>query len=98
MKNSLFFHKIVNNTIVCKTAVLGTKKSTINGVTVYDREQGNVSYGLLCLLDESGNSLDPSALGLKKNQELKGFQLSSNPVLDQETDEPTGMFWVESTQ
>ena len=98
MKNHLFFHKIVNNTIVCKTAVLGTKKSTINGVTVYDREQGNVSYGLLCLLDESGNSLDPSTLGLKKNQELKGFQLSSNPVLDQETDEPTGMFWVESTQ
>ena len=96
MTKSIFFHKIVNNTIIVKTAVLGTKKSTINGVTVYDREQGSVTYGLLCLIDESGNSLDPSTLGLKKNQELKGFRLSSNPVLDQETDEPTGMYWAES--
>ena len=92
----LFFHKIVNNTIIVKTAVLGSRKSTINGVTVYDREQGNVTYGLLCLMDDKGNSLNPSSLGLKKDQEIPGFRLSTNPVLDQETDEPTGMFWAES--
>ena len=92
----LFFHKIVNNTIIVKTAVLGSRKSTINGVTVYDREQGNVTYGLLCLMDDKGNTLDPTSLGLKKDQPIPGFKLSTNPVLDQETDEPTGMFWAES--
>ena len=47
-------------------------------------------------MDDKGNSLNPSSLGLKKDQEIPGFALSNNPVLDQETDEPTGMFWAES--
>ena len=95
MKN-VFFHKIVNNTIVVKSQPLSVTKTEINGVQVVTREQGQVTYGLLCLLDDKGNSLDPSTLGLKLNQEMKGFRFSESPVLDQETNEETGMYWVES--
>tara|TARA_R100000995_G_C3467868_1_gene116698 strand:+ start:602 stop:892 length:291 start_codon:yes stop_codon:yes gene_type:complete len=95
MKN-VFFHKIVNNTIVVKSQPLSVTKTEINGVQVFTREQGQVTYGLLCLLDDKGNSLDPSSLGLKLNQEMKGFRFSESPVLDQETNEETGMYWVES--
>ena len=95
MKN-VFFHKIVNNTIVVKSQPLSVTKTEINGVQVFTREQGQGTYGLLCLLDDKGNSLDPSTLGLKLNQEMKGFRFSESPVLDQETNEETGMYWVES--
>ena len=95
LKN-VFFHKIVNNTIICKSIPLSVNKTEINGTSVFTREQGNVTYGLLCLMDDKGNSLDPSTLGLKLNQEMKGFQFSDSPVLDQETQEETGMYWVES--
>ena len=95
MKN-VFFHKIVNNTIVVKSQPLSVTKTEINGQQVFTREQGQVTYGLLCLLDDKGNSLDPSTLGLKLNQEMKGFRFSESPVLDQETQEETGMYWVES--
>ena len=46
-------------------------------------------------MDDKGNSLDPSTLGLKLNQPMDGFQFSESPVLDQETQEETGMYWVE---
>ena len=93
---NVFFHKIVNNTIIVKSQPLSVNKTEINGTSVFTREQGNVTYGLLCLMDDKGNSLDPSTLGLKLNQEMKGFQFSDSPVLDQETQEETGMYWVES--
>ena len=96
MSNSkTYFHKIVNNTIICKSQPLSVHKTEINGVTVHTREQGQVTYGLLCLMDDKGNSLDPSTLGLKLNQPMDGFQFSESPVLDQETQEETGMYWVE---
>ena len=96
MNKNVFFHKIVNNTIVVKSKPLSVKKTEINGQTVYTREQGQVTYGLLCLIDSNGKSIDPTSLGLKLNQEMKGICLSESPVLDQETQEPTVMFWSES--
>ena len=95
MANTIFFHKIVNNTIIVKTAVLSLNKKELNGQTTYSRQQGQVTYGLLCLCDADGNTINPQTLGLKKDQELKGYRLTTNPVLDQETGEETGMFWAE---
>ena len=97
MSNSkTYFHKIVNNTIICKSQPLSVQQRLKSmGVSVHTREQGQVTYGLLCLMDDKGNSLDPSSLGLKANQPLDGFQFSDSPVLDQETQEETGMYWVE---
>lgn len=95
MKN-VFFHKIVNNTIIVKSEPLSSNKKELNGQSVNTRQQGNITFGLLCLMDDNGKTIDPSTLGLKKDQELKGFKLTDNPVMDM--DDPTvetGMFWAE---
>ncbi len=95
MKN-VFFHKIVNNTIIVKSAPLSSNKKELNGQSVNTRQQGDITFGLLCLMDDNGKTIDPSTLGLKKDQELKGFQLTDNPVMDM--DDPTvetGMYWAE---
>ena len=47
-------------------------------------------------MDDNGKAIDPSTLGLKKDQELKGFRLTDQPVMDM--DDPTvetGMYWAE---
>ncbi len=95
MKN-VFFHKIVNNTIIVKSAPLSSNKKELNGQSVNTRQQGAVTFGLLCLMDDNGKAIDPSTLGLKKDQELKGFNLTGQPVMDM--DDPTvetGMYWAE---
>ena len=95
MKN-VFFHKIVNNTIIVKSAPLSSNTKELNGQTVLTRQQGNVTFGLLCLMGQDGKAIDPRTLNLKKDQELKGFKLTDNPVMDM--DDPnveTGMFWAE---
>ncbi len=94
--DKLFFHKIVNNTIIVKSAPISTNKKTLNGQTVNTRQQGQVTFGLLCLMNEAGQSIDPRTLNLKKDQVLDGFKLTDNPVMDM--DDPTvetGMFWAE---
>ena len=95
--NKLFFHKIVNNTIICKSAPLLTVETEINGKKVQVREQAQVTFGLLCLVGPDGKTVNPAGLGLKANQAMPGFRLSKVAVMDQ--DDPTtetGMFWVEA--
>ena len=97
MSKDVFFHKTVNNTIIVKSKPLSTRKTEVNGQEVYTREQRQVTYGLLCLIDANGQAIDPSTLGLKANQLMKGIRLSDSPVMDQ--DDPTvetGMYWAES--
>ena len=97
MSKDVFFHKTVNNTIIVKSKPLSTRKTVVNGQEVYTREQGQVTYGLLCLIDANGQAIDPSTLGLKANQLMKGIRLSDSPEMDQ--DDPTvetGMYWAES--
>ena len=80
---SVFFHKIPegSNTIVCKSVVESTKEVTVDTPSgpkkVTSRTQSNISFGLLCLVD-----IDPRTLGLKLNQELKGFKMSGVFVED----------------
>lgn len=88
---SVFFHKIPegSNTIVCKSAVESTKEVVIQTPqgpkTVLSRTQSNIQFGLLCLVD-----IDPKTLGLKKNQELKGFKMSGIFVEDRQTKNEDG--------
>jgi hypothetical protein len=96
MKKNVFFHKINNNTIVVKSQPLTSRKAKVNGIEVQAREQAQVTFGILVLQDAEGNTLNPATLGLKPNQELPGFRLSESPVLDMETGEATGLFWVEA--
>ena len=92
----IFMHQITNNTIVCVSEPLNTVKKTINGKEVHTRTQANRTFGLLCLMDASGKTLDPRSLGLKPGDEIPGFDFSDAPVLDQTTKEETGLFWVEA--
>jgi hypothetical protein len=95
MSKNVFFHKIVNNTVVVKSAPLKLSKKEVNGVTVYTREQGTVTFGLWCPCDQHGNSIDPTTLNLKLNQEIDGISMSESPVMDQDDNSiETGMYWA----
>ena len=96
MANSVFMHKIVKNTIVCVSEPLATIDKEINGHKVKVRTQANRAFGLLCLVDAKGKTLDPHTLGLSLGDEITGFKMSEVPVLDRDTKEKTGLFWVES--
>jgi len=96
MANSVFMHKIVKKTIVCVSEPLDTVEQEINGKKVHVRTQANRTFGLLCLVDDKGKTLEPSTLGLKQGDEIPGFKMSDQAVLDQDTKEPTGLFWVEA--
>tara|TARA_R110000851_G_scaffold331726_1_gene506360 strand:+ start:636 stop:920 length:285 start_codon:yes stop_codon:yes gene_type:complete len=92
----IYFHKIVNNTIIVKTAPLSSNTKKIGDTVVQTRQQGAVTFGLLCLMDAKGKSLNPTTLGLKKDQELPDFKLTDQPVMDK--DDPkveTGLYWAE---
>ena len=88
--------KTGSNTIVCVSHPLKTQKREINGKEVHVRTQANRTFGLLCLVNANGKSLDPRSLGLKPGDEIPGFEFSDSPVLDRETKEETGLFWVEA--
>ena len=92
----IYLHQITNNTIVCVSEPLDTVKKTLNGKEVHVRTQANRTFGLLCLVDANDKTLDPRSLGLKKGDEIPGFDFSDSPVLDRTTKEKTGLFWVEA--
>jgi len=95
MSKNVFFHKIVNNTVVVKSEPTQLTKKVVNGVTIYTRTQGTVTFGLWCPCDQSGNSIDPSTLNLKSNQEIEGISMSDSPVMDQDDNSvETGMYWA----
>lgn len=99
----IYFHKVTRNTIVCTSEPFGATKGELNGVATATRNVGDVTFGLLCLVDDAGNTQvlnhrgsNPEGVDykLKDKQPLAGFEMSNQPVLDRETKEPTGMFWV----
>ena len=94
--NSIFVHKIVKNTIVCVSEKLDTIDREFNGKQVSVRTQADRTFGLLCLVDAKGKTLDPAPLALSLGDALVGFRMSDQPVLDQDTKQPTGLFWVEA--
>ena len=96
MSKNVFFHKIVNNTVIVKSEPIKLIKKSVNGVTVYSRTQGPVTFGLWCPTDEHGNSIDPSILNLKANQEIDGVTMCmESPVMDQDDNTiESGMYWA----
>jgi len=104
MNQSVYFHTISGNTIVCVSEPLSTITSVINGVEVVIRKQANRTFGLLCIIDARGKTTDPTSLGLVEGQELTGFHFSTSPVIEQGDEgsvpkgEATGMFWVTATE
>jgi len=93
---AIYMHQITKNTIVCVSEPLDSVKKTINGKEVLVRTQANRTFGLLCLMDAKGKTLDPRSLGLTSGDEIPGFAFSGAPVLDKLTKEETGLFWVEA--
>ena len=109
-KNFVYFHKLKINAetksvmIICSTAPLETKEATIAGKKFRIRSQNAVQFGILTLMDETGQAIksdSPMVKDLKKlkqGEELAGFVLSDNPVMRKQEDGtqvPTGLFWVD---
>jgi len=93
---AIYMYKITKNTIVCISEPMTTVKTEINGKEVFTKNQANFTFGLLCLTDAKGKTLDPRSLGLNSGDEIPGFKFSGSPVLDKLTKEETGLFWVEA--
>jgi len=91
-------------TIIVSSDALETKTSDLLGFSVGSRTQNNITFGVLSLVDpQTGKAMSakhPTILALQKKlnvgDALPGFQLSNNPVVNRETGEETGLFWVEA--
>ena len=98
----LFFHKFAEdrdgtplNSVICKTECIERHSMSFNGKAATVRTQGTAQFCLLIITDEDGNTVDPRPYGFKPNQVLVGIRDSGQPVLDQDTGEPTGLNWAE---
>ena len=106
---SVFFRKLRINdstgtaTIICTDKLISNKKGKLAGMDVGTRTNGNITFGVSSLIDPSTNQVmratHPTikALQDKLNQgdEMPGFQMSENPVIDLNTGEETNLRWVE---
>ena len=106
---SVFFRKLRINdsrgtaTIIVTDKPISSKVGTLAGMQVGTRTQGNITFGVLSLIDPKTNQVmrgsHPTikALQSKLNagDEMPGFQLSDNPVVDLKTGEETNLRWVE---
>ena len=110
MSNSVFFRRVRINqetgtaTLICSDSPITQTKAKLAGLNVATQAQSNVTFGVLSLRDpETGKVMGANhptikALQSKLNSgdEMEGFRLSSNPVINRETGEETGLFWVEA--
>ena len=68
------------------------------------RKQGSVVFGVLSLIDPETNQVmkanHPTILALQKKlnagDEMPGFKMSDNPVVDIQTGELTTLMWIEA--
>jgi len=110
MKSKVFFRRVRINqetgtaTIICSDSPIQQTQAKLAGLSVATQAQSNITFGVLSLRDpETGSVMGAShptiqALQSKLNvgDEMPGFQLSDNPVVNRETGEDTGLFWVEA--
>ncbi len=91
-------------TIIVSSAPMSQKQTTLAGLSVGTRTQGNISFGVLSLIDPETNQVMRSdhptikQLGAKLNvgDELPNFQLSDQKVVNLQTgEENENLFWVE---
>ena len=107
---SVFFRKLRINestgtaTIIATDRPITSKSTTLAGLNVGTRTQGSVNFGVLSLIDPETNQVmkasHPTIAALQKKlnagDEMPGFQLSSNPVVDIQTGELTTLMWIEA--
>ena len=108
---SVFFRKLRINentgtaTIIATDKPISSTKREIAGMQTALRTSSNVTFGVVSLIDPETNKVmgakHPTikALQNKLNQgdEMPGFQLSDNPVIDLNTGEETNLRWVEAS-
>ena len=91
-------------TIIVSSAPMSNNKTTLAGLSVATRTQGNISFGVLSLIDPETNQVMKSthptikALGQKLNlgDEMAGFRLSEQKVVNLQTgEENQNLFLVE---
>ncbi len=91
-------------TIIVSSAPMSQKQTTLAGLSVGTRTQGNISFGVLSLIDPETNQVMRSdhptikQLGAKLNvgDELPNFKLSDQKVVNLQTgEENENLFWVE---
>jgi hypothetical protein len=110
MSNSVYFRRIRINeetqsaTIIVSSQPLKQAQAEIAGFQVGARTQQEVSFGILALTDpKTGKSLNanhPTIKGLQAKlnagDEMPGWQLSTSPVVNQETGLAIpNLYWVE---
>jgi hypothetical protein len=107
---SVFFRKVNINsarntaTVIVSSSPLSNKGGTLAGMKVATRTQSNIVFGILSLVDPETNSTmkadHPTIKAIQKaynvGDELAGFRMTDNFVLDIETKEPTTLVWVEA--
>jgi len=110
MANKIYFRKFNINestgtaTIIASDTPLIQNNTTLAGVNVATRTQTNITFGVLSLIDPETNKVmraDHPAIKqlqskLNRGDEMQGFRLSDNPVINLTTGEETGMFWIEA--
>lgn len=108
--NKVYFRKVNINaerntaTVIVSSAPLASKVTTILGKEVATRSQSNITFGVLSLLDpETNETMRADHATIKHiqktcnvGQELEGFRMTDNLVLDMVTKEPTTLCWVEA--
>ena len=107
---SVFFRKLRINestgtaTIIATDKAITSKNTTLAGMNVGTRTQGSVVFGVLSLIDPETNQVmkanHPTILQLQKKlnagDEMPGFKMSDNPVVDIQTGELTTLLWIEA--
>ena len=107
---SVFFRKVNINkgtntaTVIASSAPLGNKKAMIAGVEVATRDNSNITFGVLSLMNPTtGKTCDADSEIIKHIQknvnvgdEMTDFQMTDNFVMDMKTNEPTTLRWIEA--
>ena len=107
---SVYFRKLRINestgtaTIITTDSPIVSKQTTLAGMPVGTRTQGSVVFGVLSLIDPATNQVmkanHPTIAALQKKlnagDEMPGFQMSSNFVVDIQTGELTTLLWIEA--
>jgi len=107
---SVFFRKVNINaernsaTVIVSSSALSNKVTTLAGMPVATRSNSDISFGVLSLMDpETGETMKadhPTIAAIKQTlnvgDEMEGFQMTDNFVMDMVTKEPTTLRWVEA--
>ena len=106
----VYFRKVNINkstnsaTVIVSSQPMIAKQATLAGIKVATRSQNNMTFGVLSLNDPDTGLVmradHPTIAQLQQalnvGDEMPGFRLSTNAVLDMQTKEPTTLMWAEA--